>query len=119
MSDASGTNRAYDAIVIGAGHNGLTTSAYLARGGMRVCVLEQCPQVGGAAITREFYPGYRNSVYSYVVSLLRPEVVQDLELERFGYEPILLQNSLYLDRSGSHLLLTGDVAPGGRCASIG
>lgn len=98
----------FDAIVIGAGHNGLTTANYLARGGMRVCVLEQRDIVGGAAVTEAFHPGYRNSIASYVVSLLRPEVVRDLELARYGYEPILLGNSLYLDSSGEALLLTGD-----------
>ena len=102
--------RHYDAIVIGAGHNGLTTANYLARGGMRVCVLERRSVVGGAAVTEEFHPGYRNSIFSYVVSLLRPEVVRDLELERFGYEPILLENSLYLDSKGDYLLLNGDEA---------
>lgn len=102
--------RHYDAIVIGAGHNGLTTANYLARGGMRVCVLERRSVVGGAAVTEEFHPGYRNSIFSYVVSLLRPEVVRDLELERFGYEPILLENSLYLDSRGDYLLLNGDEA---------
>ncbi len=99
---------AYDAIIIGAGHNGLTTANYLARGGMRVCVLERRDVVGGAAVTEEFHPGYRNSSFSYVVSLLRPEVVRDLELARFGYEPILLENSLYLDSAGDYLLFTGD-----------
>jgi phytoene dehydrogenase-like protein len=102
--------RHYDAIVIGAGHNGLTTAAYLARGGMRVCVLERRDIVGGAAVTEEFHPGYRNSIFSYGVSLLRPEVVRDLELERYGYEPLLLENSLYLDASGDYLLLNGDEA---------
>lgn len=100
----------FDAIVIGAGHNGLTTAAYLARGGMRVCVLESRPIVGGAAVTEEFHPGYRNSIASYVVSLLRPEVVRDLELERHGYHPLLLENSLYLDSAGDALLLNGDEA---------
>jgi len=100
----------FDAIVIGAGHNGLTTANYLARGGMRVCVLERRDIVGGAAVTEEFHPGYRNSIASYVVSLLRPEVVRDLELARYGYEPVLLANSLYLDSSGGSLLLTGDEA---------
>ncbi|WOJ91924.1 NAD(P)/FAD-dependent oxidoreductase [Congregibacter variabilis] len=100
----------FDAIVIGAGHNGLTTANYLARGGMRVCVLERRSIVGGAAVTEEFHPGYRNSIASYVVSLLRPEVVRDLELERYGYEPILLENSLYLDTRGDFLLLNGDDA---------
>lgn len=100
----------FDAIVIGAGHNGLTAANYLARGGMRVCALERRPIVGGAAVTEEFHPGYRNSIASYVVSLLRPEVVRDLELERYGYEPILLENSLYLDTRGDYLLLNGDDA---------
>src|SRR6056297_3560364 len=102
--------RQFDAIVIGAGHNGLTTANYLARGGMKVCVLERRHVVGGAALTEEFHPGYRNSVASYVVSLLRPEVVRDLELARYGYEPLLLGNSLYLDSRGDYLLLTGDEA---------
>jgi phytoene dehydrogenase-like protein len=100
----------YDAIIIGAGHNGLTTAAYLARAGKRVCVLERRPVIGGAAVTEEFHPGYRNSIFSYVVSLLRPEVVRDLELERHGYEPILLAESLYLNSRGEHLLLNGDEA---------
>jgi phytoene dehydrogenase-like protein len=100
--------RHYDAIVIGAGHNGLTTAAYLARGGMRVCVLERRDIVGGAAVTEEFHPGYRNSIFSYVVSLLRPEVVRDLDLERYGYEPVLLEHSLYLDTAGDYLLLSGE-----------
>ena len=96
----------YDAIVIGAGHNGLTTANYLARGGMSVCVLEQRSVVGGAAVTEEFYPGYRNSTFSYVVSLLRPEVVEDLQLSDYGYEAITLENALYIDSCGDHLLLT-------------
>ncbi|MFK7830675.1 MAG: phytoene desaturase family protein [Congregibacter sp.] len=100
--------RHFDAIVVGAGHNGLTTANYLARGGMRVCVLERRHIVGGAAVTEEFHPGYRNSIASYVVSLLRPEVVNDLELKRHGYEPMLLEHSLYLDSRGEYLLLNGD-----------
>lgn len=102
--------RHFDAIVIGGGHNGLTAANYMARGGMRVCVLERRHVVGGAAISEEFHPGYRNSIFSYVVSLLRPEVVRDLELERHGYTPILLENSLYLDSRGDYLLLNGEGA---------
>ena len=98
----------FDAIVVGAGHNGLTTANYLARGGMRVCVLEQRHVVGGAAVSEEFHPGFRNSLASYVVSLLRPEVIRDLELERYGYEVTPLDNALYLDSRGDYLLLTGD-----------
>ena len=100
----------FDAIVIGGGHNGLTTANYLAMDGMRVCVLEQRPVVGGAAVTEEFHPGYTNSLASYVVSLLRQEVVDDLALQKYGYEPLLLENSLYLDSSGDYLLLNGDEA---------
>lgn len=99
-----------DVLVIGAGHNGLTAANYLALGGMKVCVLEQRRVVGGAVVTEEFHPGYRNSLASYVVSLLRPEVVRDLELEGYGYQPIPLDHSLYLDSRGDYLLLNGDDA---------
>ncbi len=75
-----------DALIIGAGHNGLTTAAYLARGGLSVLVLERQPVVGGAAVTEEFHPGFRNSVASYTVSLLNPKVIRDLELERHGLQ---------------------------------
>ena len=91
----------YDAIVIGAGHNGLTTATYLAMGGLKVCVLEQRPVVGGAAISEEFHPGYRNSVASYVVSLLREEVVEELELRKFGYQTMPLPNACLLYTSPS------------------
>jgi phytoene dehydrogenase-like protein len=80
----------YDAIVVGAGHNGLTAAAYLARAGLSVCVLERRHLVGGACVTEELWPGRRVSRASYVVSMLQPKVVADLELGRFGYEPIPL-----------------------------
>jgi len=81
---ASGNNEAFDAVVIGAGHNGLTCAGYLARAGLKVRVVERRGVVGGAAVTEEFHPGFRNSVCSYVVSLLNPKVIRDLELERYG-----------------------------------
>lgn len=76
----------YDAVIIGAGHNGLTTAGYLARGGYSVKVVEKRGIVGGACITEEFYPGFRNSVCSYVVGLLNPKVIADLELYKYGLE---------------------------------
>lgn len=74
----------FDAVVIGAGHNGLTCAAYLAKAGLKVKVLERRPVVGGAAVTEEFCPGFRNSVYSYAISLLNPKIIRDLELEKHG-----------------------------------
>lgn len=91
----------YDAIVIGAGHNGLVCANYLARRGLRVVVLEARHCIGGAAVTEEFHPGFRNSVYSYSVSLLHPKVIADLELESHGLD--------ILERpAGSLSLLDGD-----------
>src|SRR5262249_36855525 len=74
----------YDVAIIGAGHNGLTCAAYLARKGYRVKIVERRGVVGGAAVTEEFHPGFRNSVCSYVVSLLDPKIIRDLELEKYG-----------------------------------
>src|SRR6266511_5263742 len=79
-------NHRYDAIVIGAGHNGLVNAAYLAKAGKRVLVLERRHVVGGATVTEEIYPGFKYSVCSYVVSLLRPEVIRDLELPKYDLE---------------------------------
>ena len=74
----------FDAIVVGGGHNGLVCASYLAKAGLSVCVLERHERVGGAAVTEEFHPGFRNSVASYTVSLLQPKVIADLELAAHG-----------------------------------
>ena len=79
----------WDVIVVGAGHNGLVAANYLGRAGARVLVLERRPVVGGAAVTEETWPGYRINTFSYVAGLLRPEIVDDLELRRYGYRTIL------------------------------
>src|ERR1051326_6180924 len=76
----------YDAIVIGAGHNGLIAAGYLAKAGRRVLVLERREIVGGACVTEEVWPGYRISTAAYLCSLLRPEIIRDLELEKHGFE---------------------------------
>ena len=76
----------YDAIIIGGGHNGLVTAAYLARAGRKVLVLERRELVGGCAVTEEIWPGYRVSTGAYLTSLLQERIVRELELERFGYQ---------------------------------
>ena len=98
----------YDAIVIGGGHNGLTAAAYLGKAGLRTLVLERRAVLGGAAVTEEFHPGYRNSIASYTVSLLRPEVIEELELKRHGYAPVRIKAHLSLLQDGRALLTTGD-----------
>ena len=83
----------YDVIIIGGGHNGLTCGAYLARAGRRVLVLEKRQVLGGAAVTEEIYPGFKYTVASYVVSLLRPEIIRDLELPKHGLRILPLEST--------------------------
>src|SRR4051795_9119235 len=86
--------RRYDAAIVGGGHNGLVCAAYLARAGKRVVVLERRDRVGGAAMSEEVFPGFRFSVFSYVVSLLRPEIIRELELPRHGLHILPLESTL-------------------------
>jgi phytoene dehydrogenase-like protein len=83
----------YDAVIIGGGHNGLVSAAYLARAGMKTLVLEQRHVLGGAAVTEEIFPGFRFSVFSYVVSLLRPEIIRELQLPRHGLDILPLDGT--------------------------
>ena len=86
--------RSYDAIVIGGGHNGLVTAAYLARAGRSVLVLERRERLGGAAVTEEIFPGFKFSMFSYVVSLLRPEIIRDLDLPGHGLHILPLESTV-------------------------
>src|SRR5690348_10135655 len=104
---ATQSNR-YDAIVIGGGHNGLVAAAYLARGGKRTVVLERRPLVGGAAVTEEIFPGFKFSVFSYVVSLLRPEIIRDLELPKHGLQILPLESTVTPLPNGDYLGQWGD-----------
>jgi phytoene dehydrogenase-like protein len=100
----------YDAIVIGGGHNGLTTAAYLARAGRKVLVLERRHVLGGAAVTEEVFPGFRFSVCSYVVSLLRPEIIRELDLPRHGLEILPLDGTFTPMPNGDYLWRVNDHA---------
>ncbi|MBN8281497.1 MAG: NAD(P)/FAD-dependent oxidoreductase, partial [Gammaproteobacteria bacterium] len=89
MTHAAGRQaRQFDALVIGAGHNGLTCACYLAKAGLKVAVFERRAIVGGAAVTEEFHPGFRNSTASYTVSLLNPTVAADLRLAEHGLKVV-------------------------------
>jgi phytoene dehydrogenase-like protein len=101
----------YDALIIGAGHNGLVCAFYLARAGLKVRLLERRDVVGGAAVTEEFHPGFRNSVASYTVSLLQPQVIEDMRLAAHGYRVIERPISNFLPQDdGGYLKLGGGLA---------
>jgi phytoene dehydrogenase-like protein len=102
--------KSYDAIIIGGGHNGLTNAAYLARAGKKVLVLERRYVLGGAAVTEEIIPGFKFSVCSYVVSLLRPEIIRDLDLPRHGLEILPLDGTFTPMPNGDHLWRVNDHA---------
>src|SRR6516162_5309345 len=95
--------KTYDDIVIGGGHNGLVTAAYLAKAGRKVLVLERRHVLGGAAVTEQVFPGFKFSVFSYVVSLLRPEIIRDLELPRHGLQILPLESTVTPLDNGDYL----------------
>jgi phytoene dehydrogenase-like protein len=102
------THMAYDAIIIGGGHNGLVCAFYLARAGYKVRILEAHSEVGGCAITEEFHPGFRNSIAAYTVSLLQPKIIADMGLVARGYRVIERPISNFLPLpDGNHLKLGG------------
>ncbi|HYC33206.1 MAG TPA: NAD(P)/FAD-dependent oxidoreductase, partial [Gemmatimonadales bacterium] len=97
----------YDVIIIGGGHNGLVTAAYLARAGVKVLVLERREVLGGACVTEEVWPGYKVSTAAYVNSLLRPEIIRDLELKRHGFQMLPRSPSSFTPFPDGRSLLLG------------
>src|SRR5438093_6982300 len=97
----------YDLIIIGAGHNGLVCAAYLARAGKRVLVLERREVVGGTCVTEELWPGFKVSTAAYVNSLLRPEIIRDLDLKRHGFEMLPRNPSSFTPLPDGRCLLMG------------
>jgi len=100
----------YDALIIGGGHNGLVCAFYLARAGLKVRVLERRDVIGGAAVTEEFHPGFRNSTASYTVSLLRPKVIRDMRLHERGWRIVGRTISNFLPHENGYLKLGGGTA---------
>src|SRR4026208_1931596 len=98
----------YDVVVIGGGHNGLVNAAYLARAGKKVLVLERRHVLGAGAVTEEVFPGFKFSVCSYVVSLLRPEIIRELDLPRHGLEILPLDGTFTPMAGGNYLWRLND-----------
>jgi len=100
----------YDVVIIGAGHNGLTCGAYLARAGLKTLVLERRDVIGGAAVTEEFAPGFRTSTFSYLMSLLHPRVIKDLELRELGLTVLPATDLFCPVGTDNYIVLSGDVS---------
>jgi phytoene dehydrogenase-like protein len=101
-------DRTYDAIVIGGGHNGLVNGAYLAKSGLKTLILERRHLVGGAAITEELRPGFWFTTFSYALSLLRPDIIHELELTKHGFMPLLMSSTFAPMENGDYLWFTQD-----------
>src|SRR4051794_7936395 len=99
------SSRAHDAIEIGGGHSGLVNGAYLAKAGLRTLILERRHLVGGAAITEELRPGFHFTTFSYGLSLLRPEIIHELDLVKHGFMPLLMPSTFCPMENGDYLLL--------------
>jgi len=102
------SQRKYDAIVVGGGHNGLVNGAYLAKAGLSTLIVERRHLVGGAAITEELKPGFWFTTFSYALSLLRPDIIHELELTKHGFMPLLMPSSFAPGEDGDYLLLGQD-----------
>lgn len=98
----------YDAVIIGGGHNGLVCAFYLAQAGLRTILLERRAVVGGAAVTEEFHPGFRNSTASYAVSLLNPKIIRDLDLHGCGLRIVERRAANFLPTADGRYLMTGE-----------
>lgn len=100
----------YDAVIVGGGHNGLVCGTYLAKAGLRTLLLERNPVVGGAALSEEVVPGFRFSVFSYLMSLLHPKVIRELELRRHGFSVLPASDMFCPLPNGDHLIFSDDIA---------
>src|ERR1700683_3706406 len=107
MADTTRVGEHCDALIIGGGHNGLVCAAYLAAAGLKVTVLERRQVVGGAAVTEEFHPGFRNSVAAYTVSLLNPKIIRELELPAHGLRVVERRMSNFLPTDDGRYLCVG------------